>query len=62
MFLVNDRFKIFHHDAEYKNMDQDRNLGQLYDVQNWIKNLHKQPGWAYSFPTTLKQIQLKILF
>ncbi len=28
-------------DAEYKNMDQDMSLGQLYDVQNEIKILHK---------------------
>ncbi len=40
-------------DAEYKNMDLDESLGQLYDVQNWIKILYKQPGWDYSFPTTL---------
>jgi len=29
-------------DAEYKNMDQGESLGQLYDVQNWIKILYKQ--------------------
>ncbi len=29
-------------DAEYKNMDQDESLGQLYDVQNWIKIYYKQ--------------------
>jgi hypothetical protein len=29
-------------DAEYKNMDQDESLGQLYDVQNWIKIFYKQ--------------------
>ncbi len=40
-------------DAEYKNMDQDESLGQLYDVQIRIKIFHKQTGWAYSFPTTL---------
>ncbi len=40
-------------DAEYKNMDQDDSLGQLYDVHNRKKILYKQPGWAYSFPTTL---------
>ncbi len=28
-------------DAEYKNMDQDMSLGQLYDVQNEIKILYK---------------------
>ncbi len=39
--------------AEYKKMDQDMSIGQLYDVQNWIKILYKQSGWAYSFPTTL---------
>jgi len=38
--------------AEYKNMDQDTSRGQLYDVQNWIKNLYKQLGWAYSYPMT----------
>jgi len=40
-------------DAEYKNMDQGKSLGQLYDAQNWIKTYYKQPGWAYSFSTTL---------
>jgi hypothetical protein len=40
-------------DAEYKNMDQDGSLGQLYNVQNLIKILYKQPGWAFSFRTTL---------
>jgi hypothetical protein len=28
-------------DAEYKNMNQDTSLGQLYDVQNKIKILYK---------------------
>ncbi len=27
--------------AEYKRMDQDRSLGQLYDVQNEINILYK---------------------
>jgi len=39
-------------DAEYKNMDQDENQGQLYDVHIWIKIIYKQSGWAYSFSTT----------
>jgi hypothetical protein len=43
-------------DTEYKNMDQDGSLGQLYNVQNWIKILYKQPVWAYSFPTTLLRL------
>jgi hypothetical protein len=46
-------------DAEYKNMDQDGSLGQLYDVQNWIKILYKQPGWAYSFPMTQLMLPLR---
>ncbi len=40
-------------DAEYKNVDQDESLGQLYDVQNQIKIHYKQPGWACSFSTAL---------
>jgi hypothetical protein len=40
-------------DAEYKNMDQDKSRGQLYDVQIQIKIFYKQSGWAYSFSTTL---------
>ncbi len=36
-------------DADYKNMEQDESLGQLYDVQNSIKIFYKQPGWAYHF-------------
>ncbi len=39
-------------DAEYKNMDQDESLGQLYDVQILIKIFYKQSGLAYSFPMT----------
>jgi hypothetical protein len=46
-------FTILCNDAEYKNMDQGESQGQLYDVQNWIKIYYKQPGWAYSFSTTL---------
>jgi hypothetical protein len=38
---------------EYKNMGQDGSLGQLYDVQIEIKIFYKQPGWAYSFSTTM---------
>ncbi len=45
-------FTVLCEDAEYKNTDQDESLGQLYDVQNWIRILYKQPGWAYSFPMT----------
>jgi hypothetical protein len=43
---------------EYKNMGQDGSLGQLYDVQIEIKIFYKQPGWAYSFSTTLS-LQIK---
>ncbi len=39
--------------AEYKNMDQDLRLGQLYNVQSKIKILYKAKGWAYFYPTTL---------
>jgi hypothetical protein len=39
--------------VEYKNMDQDKSLGQLYNIQIEIKILYKQSGWAYSFYTTL---------
>jgi hypothetical protein len=46
-------FTILCNDAEYKKLDQGESQGQLYDVQNWIKIYYKQPGWAYSFATTL---------
>ncbi len=45
-------FTMLCNDAEYKNMDQAESLGQLYDVQNWIKIYYKQQGWAYSFSMT----------
>jgi hypothetical protein len=54
MFIVKVRLRYFTmlcNDAEYKNMDQDESLGQLYDEQNWIKIYYKQSGWTYSFPT-----------
>ncbi len=35
-------FTMLCNDAEYKNMDQDESLGQLYDVQIWIKIFYKQ--------------------
>jgi hypothetical protein len=38
--------------AEYKNMDQDSSLGQLYDVQIEIQTFYKETGWAYSFIMT----------
>ena len=51
-------FTMLCNDAEYKNMDQDEILGQLYDVQIWIKVFYKQSGWAYSFSMT--QLMLSI--
>ncbi len=46
-------FNMSCNDAEYKNMDQDESLGQLYNVQIQIMIFYKQSGWAYSFSTTL---------
>ncbi len=34
-------FTMLCNDAEYKNMDQDESLGQLYDEQMWIKIFYK---------------------
>jgi hypothetical protein len=45
-------FTMMCNDAEYKNMDQDEGLGQLYDVQIQMKIFYKQSGWAYSFSIT----------
>ncbi len=42
-------FTMLCNDAEYKNMDQDKSLGQLYDEHIWIKIYYKQSGWAYYF-------------
>ncbi len=49
-------FTMLCNDAEYKNMDQDESLSQLYDVNIWKKIFHKQSGWAYSFSTTVIEI------
>jgi hypothetical protein len=38
--------------AEYKKMDQDVSLGQLYNAQDEINILYKALGWAYSFSMT----------
>jgi hypothetical protein len=35
-------FTMLCNDAEYKNMDQDESLGQLYDEQMWMKIFYKQ--------------------
>ena len=51
-------FTMLCKDSEYKNIDQGESQGQLYDVQNWIKILYKQPGWAYSFHTTSSHFQV----
>jgi len=45
-------FTMMCNDAEYKNMDQDEGLGQLYDVQIQMKLFYKQSGWAYSCSIT----------
>jgi hypothetical protein len=34
-------FTMLYNNAEYKKMDQDTSLGQLYDVQNEINILYK---------------------
>jgi hypothetical protein len=41
------------------NMDQDKSLGQLYDVQIRIKIFYTQSGWAYSFSTTVSVLSSK---
>jgi hypothetical protein len=45
-------------DAEYKNMDQDMSLGQLYNVQNKITILTKQKlGLLFSYYTLIKNVK-----
>ncbi len=46
-------FNMLYNNTEYKNMDQEESLGQLYDVQIWTKIFYKQSGWAYSSSMTL---------
>ena len=52
-------FTMLCNNAEYKKMDQDMSLGQLYKIQNEIKILYKQR--ANSFPTTLLALTCKNL-
>jgi hypothetical protein len=39
-------------------MDQNKSLGQLYDVQIRIKIFYKQSGWTYSFSTTNAALEI----
>ena len=55
-------FTMLCSNAEYKNMDQGKSLGQLHDVQNWIKIYYKQSGWAYSFSTTTIQFEMQLIY
>ncbi len=58
-FAQNIKFKYFTvqcNNAEYKRMDQDLSLGQLYDVHNQIQ-ISTSNGWAYSFITTILVIE-----
>ncbi len=43
-------FIMLCNNVEYKNMDQDKSLVQLYDVQIEIKICYKQSGYQISSP------------
>jgi hypothetical protein len=44
-------FTMLCNNDEYKMMDQDMSIGQLYDLRNEI-NILISTGWAYSFIMT----------